>query len=59
MDVLIMEKDILQQVIDAIKNLPVHCDDFNAADRWVGIVMVLESMLEQTPETKETLAEGE
>ena len=54
-----MEKDILQQVIDAIKNLPVHCDDFNAADRWVGIVMVLESMLEQASETEETLAEGE
>lgn len=50
--------EILRQVIEAIKQLPVQCD-FNAADRWVGIVMVLESMLEQTPETEETLAEGE
>ena len=50
--------EVLQQVIEAIKNLPVK-GGFNAADRWVGIVMVLESMLEQGTETKETLAEGE
>ena len=54
-----IEKDILQQIIEAIKKLPVKCEDFNSADRWVGIIMVLESFLEQTPETQETLAEGE
>ena len=52
-----VDAEVLKQVIEAIKNLPVK-GGFNAADRWVGIIMVLESMLEQTPET-ETLAEGE
>ena len=54
-----IEKDILQQIIEAIKKLPVKCEDFNAADRWVGIIMVLESFLDQTAKTEETLAEGE
>ena len=53
-----VDSEVLKQVIEAIKNLPVK-GGFNAADRWVGIIMVLESLLEQTPETKETLAEGE
>ena len=53
-----VDAEVLKQVIEAIKNLPVK-GGFNAADRWVGIIMVLESFLEQTPETQETLAEGE
>ena len=43
--------DILINVIEAIKQLPVQCD-FKAADRWVGIVMVLEQML-QTPQAED------
>lgn len=43
------------QVIEAIKQLPVNCD-FDAADRWVGIVMLLESLLQQPAEAEQ---EGE
>lgn len=51
----------IQKVIEAIKKLPVKCDDFNTADKWVGIILFLEALL-QTEEPKaeaETLAEGE
>ena len=50
-----VKADTLLNVISAIKKLPVQCD-FDAADRWVGIVLVLENML-QTGETAED--EGE
>ena len=53
-----IDVNVIRQIIEAIKKLPVQCD-FNAADRWVGIVMVLESLLDQTTETEETLEEGE
>lgn len=43
------------QVIEAVKQLPVNCD-FDAADRWVGIVMLLESLLQQPAEAEQ---EGE
>lgn len=46
-----IDGNYLQQIIEAIKQLPVNCDNFDAADRWVGIVMVLENML-QTEEPK-------
>ncbi len=37
--------DIPVNTIEAIKQLPVQCD-FYAADRWVGIVMILEQLLQ-------------
>ena len=51
-----VDASMLQQVIEAIKKLPVQCD-FETADRWVGIVMILESML-QTEQTEDE-AKGE
>lgn len=42
----------LMQAIEAIKRLPVQCD-FETADRWVGIVMLLESMLQNQPDEAE------
>lgn len=39
----------IAQVIEAIKQLPVS-GNFDAADRWVGIVMLLESLLQQPAE---------
>lgn len=44
-----VDAGIIVQVIEAIKQLPVRCD-FNAADNWVGIVMLLESLLQQPAE---------
>lgn len=48
-----VDGNYIQQVIEAIKQLPVNCNDFDAADRWVGIVMVLQNMLQtEVPETE-------
>lgn len=44
----------LLQVINAIKQLPVKCDDFDAADRWVGIILMLEKMISTTEEEPTT-----
>ena len=43
--------DVIVSLIEAIKQLPVK-GDFNVADRWVGIVLTLEQLL-QTEETAE------
>ena len=45
----------LAQIIEAIKQLPVQGGSFEAVDRWVGIVIALENMLQtgQLPETTE------
>lgn len=44
--------DIIPQVIEAIKKLPVKCESFDDADRWVGCVVALQSLLmeEEQPE---------
>ena len=44
----------LLQVIEAIKQLPVKCDDFDAADRWVGIILMLERMISTMEEEANT-----
>lgn len=51
----------ISKVIEAIKKLPVKCDDFNTADKWVGIILFLEALLQTEPPATEaeTLAEGE
>ena len=51
----------IQKVIEAIKKLPVKCDDFKTADKWVGIILYLEALLQTEPPATEaeTLAEGE
>lgn len=41
-----VDANVLSQVVDAIKKLPVQ-GDFDVADRWVGIVMILENMIQQ------------
>lgn len=51
-----VDKDMLQTVVGAIKQLPVKCD-FDAADSWVGIVMVLEQMLQQSEVEEEIKSE--
>ena len=50
-----VDTNVLRSVIEAIKQLPVQGGNFEAADRWVGIVMVLEQMIQQgqEPETAE------
>lgn len=48
--------ETLRQVIETIKQLPVQCD-FDAADRWVGVVLVLEQMLQAAQTVNE--AQGE
>lgn len=37
-------EDYISQIIDAVKALPVRCEDFRAADTWVGVVMALEEV---------------
>lgn len=53
--------EVLQQVIVAIKQLPVKCDDFDVADRWVGIILALEEMIQTMQEeeaNKEVTEDG-
>ena len=48
----------LLKVIEAIKQLPVKCDDFDTADRWVGIILLLEKLASTTePETNTEVTE--
>ena len=54
MDEIKVDKNMLQQVIEAVKQLPVKCNDFDAADRWVGIVMMLENMIQSAQEESNT-----
>lgn len=54
-----IKKETLSQIVEAVKELPVKCSDFDAADRWVGIVMVLEALLNQPEEAKTIVAEEE
>lgn len=50
-----VDTNVLRSVIEAIKQLPVQGGNFEDADQWVGIVMVLEQMIQQgqEPETAE------
>lgn len=57
MPITIDVNDILK-VIEAIKQLPVKCDDFDTADRWVGIILLLEKLASTTePETNTEVTE--
>ena len=45
----------IQAIINTVKTLPVKCEKFEDADSWVGIVLELENILndtvaEETPE---------
>jgi len=52
-----VEKEILMQIANAVRGLPVDCTDFDAADQWVGIVVALEN-LAQGSQAEENLNEG-
>lgn len=52
-----VDANTILRLIDAIKKLPVNCD-FDAADRWVGVVMLLQSLL-QNEEEPEVIENGE
>ena len=46
---IIVEKEVLVQVVEAIKRLPVK-GDFDAADQWVGCVIALQKMMQNATE---------
>lgn len=48
---------MISQIIEAIKNLPVKCETFDDADRWVGIVVALEQMIQTTQEESTEVTE--
>ena len=56
-----VDAEILLQIAEAVKNLPVDCSKFEAADQWVGIVIALNSLVQNSEEAKtakeETLKE--
>lgn len=54
MDEIKVDKNMLQQVIEAVKQLPVKCNDFDVADRWVGIILLLEQMASTREEESST-----
>lgn len=52
--------DMILQVIEAIKKLPVKCETFEDADRWVGCVVALQSVAaEETKEPEVVTENGE
>lgn len=62
MNKIIVDRDILIQITEAVKNLPVQSGDFQAADQWVSIVIALENTVQhaepyQEPEKEETAEE--
>lgn len=53
-----VKADKLLSVIEAIKQLPVR-GDFESADRWVGCVIALQSILAEGMEETEVAENGE
>ena len=46
---IIVESDYLSQIGDAVRALPVKADgDFQTADRWVGIVLAIEKLIQES-----------
>lgn len=50
---------MINQIIEAIKQLPVKCDTFEDADRWVGCVVALQSIAVEETLKEEVKTNGE
>lgn len=48
---------MISQIIEAIKKLPVKCETFDDADRWVGCVVALQSITAEEPKEPEVVTE--
>lgn len=42
--------EYIDRLIEAIKRLPVKCESFDDADRWVGVVLGLSKLKEEVKE---------
>lgn len=50
----IMDKGLMRQVIESIKSLNVDCKNFDEADKWVGIILLLEQAMNPPIPVEET-----
>lgn len=50
----IMDKELMRQVINTIKSLKVDCANFNEADKWVGVILLLEQAMNPPAPVEET-----
>ena len=51
--------DMVIEVIEAIKRLPVKCETFDDADRWVGCVVALQRLLAEEEQPEVVTENGE
>ena len=49
--------DYIEQIIEAVKALPVDCSKFETADAWVGLVLALKRLEAQLAEPEAEPAE--
>lgn len=49
--------DYIEQIIEAVKALPVDCSKFETADAWVGLVLALTRLNAQLAEPEAVPAE--
>ena len=51
--------EYIEQIIEAVKALPVDCSKFDTADAWVGLVLALERLKARLAAAEEDPAEQE
>ena len=52
-----MMTEYIEQIIEAVKALPVDCSKFETADAWVGLVLALTRLKAQLAEPEAVPAE--
>lgn len=54
----VLTMDMIIQIIEAIKKLPVKCETFDDADRWVGCVVALQNLVAEEAKEPEVVTEN-